>query len=248
MPTNKLSQILAIEAGLKSSSHDSHTAAYQAAQKPAIFNGFQKVYQPKTDGGETFPPEAQRVQVKVRELLTSVEKELTPYYDATFTKDRANCNACADIVLEDGKVVATKVPATHLLFLVKHLTEFKNFLASLPVLDLGEDWTLDPNAAVFKSASTKTHRTKKNQKPIVLYDATDKHPAQTQLITEDEVVGYWDTTKFSGALPLPEKQALNDRVEALIRATQQALWAANGTEAPAQSIAKSLFDFVVRGQ
>jgi hypothetical protein len=243
----KLNQILAVEKGLKNSSHDTHGVAYQTAQKPQLFNGFAKKYEPKTEGSETYPPETQRVQFTARDLLTNVEKELVSFYDVTLTKDKANCNAKADIVV-DGQVIAKDIPATHLLFLEKHLGEVKNFVAALPVLDPAESWKFDENASLYKSEATKTHRTKKIQKAIVLHPPTVQHPAQTQLITEDEVVGYWDTVKSSGALPLAEKQGLVDRVEALLRSVQKAREAANAVEAPDQHIGKSLFNYIIRNQ
>jgi hypothetical protein len=35
--------------------------------------------------------------------------------------------------------------------------------------------------------------------------ATGEHPAQTQLITEDEIVGFSKTIKQSGAIPKPDR-------------------------------------------
>jgi hypothetical protein len=242
----KLNQVLAIEKGLKASSHTTHTQAYHTAQKPALFNGFSKTYAPKAEGGETFPPEAAKVQFTVKDLVAGVEKELTSFYDVSLTKDRANCDAVADIVV-DGKTIATRIPATHLLFLEKHLTEVKNFLTALPVLDTADNWKLDTAASLYKSDVTKTHKTKKVEKPIVLYDATEKHPAQTQLVVSDEVIGYYDTVKLSGAIPLAEKQGYLDRLEAVLRAVQEAREAANAVEAPEQKIGKAVFDFVIRG-
>jgi hypothetical protein len=40
----------------------------------------------------------------------------------------------------------------------------------------------------------------------VLYDATEHHPAQTQLISEDVIVGWWETVKHSGAIPRPRQE------------------------------------------
>lgn len=244
MPNYRLNQILAVEKGIKQKSHDSHTSAYQAAQKPALFNGFAKTYKPKNEDGEKFPSEAQRVQHTADELLSFVEKELTPYYDVVLAKDKANCNAKADIVV-DGKVIAKDVPATHLLFLEKHVGEFKSFVSALPVLDPSEEWKFDEAVRIHKSAApTAVAKTKKVQKGIVLHPPTKEHPAQTQLITEDEVVGYWEQVKHSGAIPPQRKQDVLDRVEALLLAVQKAREAANAVEAPDQSVGKSIFDFV----
>ena len=88
---------------------------------------------------------------------------------------------------------------------------------------MAEDWKSDPNSGLYRTEPTETHRTKKMQKPIVLYAATPEHPAQTQLITEDVIAGWWVLTRQSGAMPKPEKQRLQDRIDKLIQAIKQDL-------------------------
>jgi hypothetical protein len=90
------------------------------------------------------------------------------------------------------------------------------------------------------------NRTKKVQKPIVLYDATKEHPAQTQLITEDVVVGYWDTVKHSGALPAPRKKELMSRIEKLSQALKFAREKANAADAETVSVGKPIFDYLLQ--
>ncbi len=82
------------------------------------------------------------------------------------------------------------------------------FVDKMVELDQGEAWTLDENAGLFRSEPVKQHRTKKLQRPIVKYEATEHHPAQTELITDDVVIGHWTTVKFSGALPRPAKKRM----------------------------------------
>ena len=45
--------------------------------------------------------------------------------------------------------------------------------------------------------------------------ATEEHPAQTQLITDDQIVGYVTTVKRSGAIPRELKRNLLRRIEKL---------------------------------
>ena len=112
------------------------------------------------------------------------------------------------------------------------------------MLDEAEDWVKDPNSNLFKTAVVKTHRTKKVQKAIVLYHATEQHPAQTHLATEDVIAGYWNTTKHSGALPTPRKTAILARIDALILAVNFAREKANETLAPEQSVGAGLFGYL----
>jgi hypothetical protein len=120
-------------------------------------------------------------------------------------------------------------------------------VSNLPELDPAESWTFDENASLYKSEPTRSNRTKKVQKAIVLYDATEKHPAQTQLITEDTVVGVYTQTKMSGALPLPQKRAMLSRIDELLRAVQKAREEANAVVAAEQKIGAAVFRYILNG-
>ena len=41
------------------------------------------------------------------------------------------------------------------------------------------------------------------------------HPAQVQLVQKDIVVGFWHMTRFSGALPVPRRTAILERIDTL---------------------------------
>ena len=93
---------------------------------------------------------------------------------------------------------------------------------------------------------SKTHKSKKIQKPVVLYEATHEHPAQVQLAGEDVTIGHWKNVKLSGAIPVTEKQAIVARVEKLLRAVKEAREEANATEevATVPKVAETLFSYV----
>jgi hypothetical protein len=244
MATQKLNQVLAIEKGTKSRVYGEVTTMNASAQKPALFNGFAKVYKPKEEEGEQFPPESSRVQMNAREMLQSLSRLLAELCDVTASKDWANCNAKADVVV-DGKVLVAKAPATYLLFLEKQLNDVQTFVTNLPTLDPAEEWRFDEQANLYKSDASKTARTKKVQKPIVLYDATKEHPAQTQLITEDVTIGHWDTVKQSAALPVRRRAEVLERIEKLIKAVKFAREEANAQEAPDVRVGDAIFSYLV---
>ena len=231
----KLNQIIAIEKGIKSSAYGALTELNKAAQKPDLFNGFSKTYRKKDEDGEELPPEGKRVQYTSGEVLRAAERALTDLVDVTARKDWTNCVAKADVVV-DGNTLIASAPVSFLLFMEKQLTDLRTLVGNLPVLDVAEDWKSDPNSGLYRTEPTETHRTRKMLKPIVLYAATPEHPAQTQLITEDVIAGWWVLTRQSGAMPKPEKQKLQDRIDKLIQAIKQAREAANmfdETDAPA---------------
>lgn len=241
----KLNQILAIEKGVKTRVYAEFTDLHNATQKPALMNGFTKTYQPRDEDGETYPPESQKVQYEHQTVFDRVATGLTELFDITATKDWANCSAKADVVV-DGKVLLHNVPATYLLFLEKQLSDLTAFVQKMAELDPASDWNVDPSTGLFKTEPTATQRTKKVQRAIVLYDATEHHPAQTQLITEDVVVGSWVTTKLSGALPAPRKKALLARIEKLNQSVKFAREQANGGDVTEQKPGAAVFDYLFK--
>lgn len=241
----KLNQILAIEKGKKTQLHQEITELHKATQKAQLMTGHHKTFVPKEEEGETFPDDRQHVQYRATEVIEQVTERLSILMDVTATKDWANCAARADVVV-NGEVFLENVPVTYLLFLEKELNDLHTFVNKVVELDAAEQWTLDPNSGLFRSEAVKTHKTKKLQKPIVLYAATTEHPAQTQLITEDVVVGHWTTIKFSGALPRPDKKRMLERIRTLQDAVKFAREQANSMEVTDQKVGRKVLDFVFK--
>lgn len=242
----KLNQILAIEKNKRTQLHKEISDLHKATQKPGDMNGHNKVYSPKDDDGETFPDDTKRVQVMASLALEQVSQHLSALMDVTATRDWANCDAKADVVV-DGAVFLEKVPVPYLLFLEKELHDLFQFVTAIVELEPGENWTLDENSGQYRSDAVKTQRTKKVQKPIVLYHHSAEHPAQTQLITEDVVTGTWTTTKFSGAIPRSKKKDLLERIVRLEDAVKFAREQANSIEVTEKKIGRRVLDYVFAG-
>mgnify|MGYP001565775850 FL=1 len=240
----KLNQVIAIEKGVKSRVYSELTEFDKVCQKPDLFQGFSKSYEKKDEDGESLPPESKKVQFRVDNMLKAVATSLTEFYNVTASKDWANMGAVADIEV-DGMKLLRGVPVTYLLFLEKQLTDLRTFFGHLPELDDTENWQRDETSGMYKTEPISTHRTKKLQKPIVLYDATKEHPAQTQLITEDVLAGYWKTIKHSGGVPKTRKDKIVARVEALIKAVKFAREEANGTDAERRIAGENVFDYLL---
>lgn len=239
----KLNQIIAVEKTIKSKVVADVDLLYKAVQKPVLFEGFIKTYKKKDDAGEDYPPERQRVQGVVSQVIAEVTERTKELFDVTAQKDWANCTAKADVIV-DGEKILEGAPTTFLLFLEKQLTDLRTMVEKLPVLDPSEDWELDASNGLFKTKPTETIRTKKVQKALVLYPAVDKHPAQTQLITEDEAVGTWEKVRFSGAMKDLARRALVQRLERLQVAVKQAREQANLTEAPKIEVGEKILKWI----
>jgi|SRR5882672_8420999 len=239
----KLNQIIAVEKGVKSKSYADVTEAHHAVQKQALLSGISRVYQPKDEEGEQLPPESTRVQLKAEDVLRQTTANLTRLFDVTATKDWANCEARADVVV-DGAVVVADAPVSYLLFLEKQLADMHTFVKKLPVLDASETWSHDPSTDSWKTEPVRTIRTRKVPRNHVKAEATDKHPAQVEVYFEDVAIGYWTTTKFSGALPARRVNELAARVEKLAHAVKFAREEANGSEVTDRRVGEAVFGFL----
>ncbi len=240
---SKLNQVIAVEKGVKSRAYAEITKLYKLAQRKDIFNGFVKSWKKIDDEGENRPSESKRVQFSVGDVLHGTRTALTELFDVTAQKDFANCHATADVVV-DGYKVLKDVPVTYLLFLEKQLKDLKAMVEAVPTLSADEEWKQDEALGLYRTEAVSTQSTKKVQEPIVLYAATPEHPAQTQLISKDVIVGHWSTVKQSGAVLKSMKKQILARVDALTNAVKYARESANSVEAPKQDVGKSVFSYL----
>src|SRR4051812_35600995 len=116
MATQRLNQVLAVEAGKKSRIEEELTEGYKTLQKSALFDGMTRAYRPLSETGERLPTETKKVQQSAPTILMSTLKRLGEVFDITAAKDFANCNAKGDVVV-DGETILSDAPATYLLFL-----------------------------------------------------------------------------------------------------------------------------------
>jgi len=239
----KLNQIIALMAGKKSQAHKTITDAYQVLQKSGMLEGISRSYKPKDDEGEQYPPEKKLVHLKTWDSIRQVVGALTDLFDIVATQDYANCQARADVVVA-GTAVLKDVPVTHLLFLEKQLVDLHTFIEKLPTLDPAEAWEYNAEADCFASEPYQTTKTKKILKNHVKAEATKEHPAQVETYTEDVIVGYWTTVKFSGALPARERNEMLDRVRKLQEALKSAREEANAAAVEVRKTGKPILDYI----
>jgi hypothetical protein len=239
----KLNQIIAIEKGVKTGAFQTLTEAHQQLQKSAPLAGISRTYRPKDDDGEPLPPESTRVQIRAEEIIRKVMAAMTELFDVTATKDWANTQAKADVVV-DGRTILTDVPATYLLFLEKQLIDLRTFVAKLPILDPSESWQYDASSDTYATSSMQTIRTKKIPRNHVKAEATKEHPAQVEVYYEDVTQGFWSTIKFSGALPAQRVNELLNRVEKLQQAVKFAREEANNLEVERQKIGEKVLGYL----
>jgi hypothetical protein len=241
----KLNQIIAVEKGVKGQSLRDLTDAHQILQKPALLSGIARTYRPKDEEGEQLPPESTKVQVKADEVIRKTGEILTKLFDVVASKDWANTQAKADVIV-DGQVLLAQVPATYLLFLEKQLVDLLTFVRKLPVLDASETWVFDASSDSWATEPVQTSKTKKIPRNHVKAEATEHHPAQVEVYYEDVVVGYWRTVKFSGSLPANRVNELTERVEKLQQAVKFAREEANNLEVQDQRVGAKIFQYLFK--
>lgn len=239
----KLNQILAVEKGVKNKAHAALTELHKQSKTPALYEGRERTYRPLTEDGEKFPKESQKIALKSTTVVKDVQKILSELLDITFMKDAANCSARADIKI-GNKVIVPMVPVTYLLFLEKQLVDLTTFVANIPVTDPSQSWTWDSSTLAYRTDATETAKTKKIMKPVVLYEATDKHPAQVKESSEDVVVGYWSSIQYSGAMSAADKEAYLSRLAELLAAVKMAREDANSISVEETSVSGLLFGYI----
>ena len=241
----KQHELIAVEGDIKKQSRDKQTEIYKTVQKSDLFSGMEKRYTPLDEDGVKYPDEDRRLQFRLDALAQDFESYTRRLWDILHKKDLTNQEAKADIVIE-GQVLAEKVPVTTLLTLESELSNVKTFIRHLPTLPRDTSWTFEEASSVYKSREVVTYKTTKESKPVVLYPATEKHPAQVQLVTQDVIQGTWSTIKTSTAIPERVKERLLERVSVLIRAVKKARERANSREVeqPGYSIGENLLRFV----
>ena len=239
----RLNQIVALVATKKGRAASVMAEQQSRITKSGLLDGIARQYQPKADDGEKLPSENKLVQVKAMEAFAAVAAEASEVFDLVLTQDYGNAQVLADVVV-NGRKLIEGCPVPYLLFLEKKLKEIEAFIGGLPTLDPGDVWKLDPVSDCYASTTKQTVHTRKTPKNHVKAVATAQHPAQVETYMEDVVVGYWNTTKFSGAIPAQEKNGMLARVRQIRDAVKMAKEDANGIEVRPLSVGNSIFGFI----
>lgn len=226
-----VSQVVNSFQGVKRGFQEKKTDLYKAIQKTANdgpMAGVFRKYNRRDDDGVQFPEEYRRVQFTAEDMLAEFLESFVRLADVSATMDVSNTIAKADVKVGDN-VIVSQAPPTLLLSLEKQLEDVRAFVQHLPVLDPATEWEWSPEAGAYASRPTGTVKTDKVIEPVVLYPATEQHPAQVQGTTRDVVIGTWETVKFSGYVRGDQIKKWTDRIDTLLLAVKYAREEANAT-------------------
>lgn len=244
----RLSEAVALARAAKTRVHGALTLLHRESAKEQLYDGETRTFRPKTEDDDTFPNQSKQVRLTARDVLEELSRLLIERWDSEGLVAANNQHAFANVVLNDGSTLLENVPATYLLFLEKSLEDFYTFVVKMPVLDPAEQWEWDAGSSLYRSKPVETTREKRVPKALVLYPATDKHPAQVTQYDDTTVAGYWTTTKLSGALPAEQKREILLRIVEIRDAVKTARERANHEEVTDWKPAATLLDYALRGR
>ena len=244
----KLHEVLAVDGDLEK------TAAKMCAEsvntftkKPEHFVGYHKVL-------VMFDEErANEEEEDSRDIVTTVAKRLdynaksmSKYLNNFATKEATNQVAKADLVV-DGTVLIADVPATVLLGLENKLKVWRQVYEAIPTYDPRHVWEEDAEAGknIYKAKDPIIrNRTEKTHHSRIVAEATEHHPAQVDIWTQDSPIGKWTENRWTSMVSPKEKSDYLDRLDKLIRAAKKARQRANNTEAQKLNIGDTVFKFI----
>lgn len=235
--STKLHQILAVEktrVGQAQKLQEDTLKKFGKATE--YFFGHNKTLQLITENEQN---EAIQAQAEEDKPVTTTVYETLEYFlerwaraeDVSYQKTCANQNASADVIFR-GTVLLAAVPVEELLNLETRLTELRKVFVAVPTLNSNVAWIpAGYGQYVWRAAKDEvTTKTEKTTFGIILAPATDKHPAQVERGTKDEVVGRFTRIIYSGAAQSVQKANALEALDDLLVAIKQARMTANTVE------------------
>jgi hypothetical protein len=198
-------------------------------KKQDHFIGRLSTYQPFDESALDADESSKELDTTVYEKLDYAFISVVNSIDVTATKESANQLASSDVVL-DGEVFFTALPATTLLTLETRLKRLFEVFKHIPTLAPGRKWERDGNKGKHiwvDSEPEAKFRTQRTTKHKILVEATEHHPAQVDKWQEDDRIGKYITTTWSGMIHPAQKSELLSRTNKLIAAVKEARQRAN---------------------
>lgn len=245
---NKLHELLAVEQDKKNKANQAIGESINVfTKKDPYFDGMVKRYIALEEDSEQIPDETKEMVHTVKEKLDSTIESIVAGIDAHLSKEETNAAGIAKAELIVGDTNFGTFSATSLIALETQLQKVKELYQAIPVLDLTKKWDFDNQKNCYKADDEVKFRSIKRPKVIIKYEATDKHPAQTELLYLDFQVGKYETTYFSGKISSAQKTTLIKRIDDMIEAVKIARSKANNVEVNNIKIGQQLFDFINKG-
>jgi hypothetical protein len=249
----KLHEVLAAEKTRVAAWNKLHAETIHKLKSPTdFFTGHSKALSMIEDTPSNKALEAQAAEEKivvstVRDTLDYAFTIFGKSEDLQFQKNATNRVATGTVMWE-GTPLLTDMPVDELLGLEARLAKIKELYETMPTLGGAREWVRDPSMGehVWKSAQPEYNtKTEKVMVPVTLAPATDKHPAQVEKVTRDNVVGKVTIIHRSGACTTNQKAAALALVDALLVEIKHARMRANETEVVKGEVGKVLVNLLM---
>jgi hypothetical protein len=248
----KLHEVLAVEGDLEGTFKAIVDETFVTfSKKPDHFKGHKKtlkMHEERRAHEEEGAGEVKEIVTTVGKKLDYAKESAVRYFDALLQKQATNQNAKADLIV-DGEILAEGLPAQFLLDLENKMKLVRAYYQHIPTHDPSVNWVPDETMpkGVFKAESpVLSQKTEKSFKFKVLYEATDKHPAQIEKWNDNVVVGTFTTQKWSGMITPAKKSELLERIDKLIRAAKKARQRANREDVVKEKIGGKIFNYILK--
>lgn len=243
--SGKLHELLAVEPDLKGAAEKIIKETVNTfTKKEHHFIGRHKSYQPKDEDGDTFAPETQEMVTTVTKKLEHTQDVVAKYLDAVAQKELTNTVASAVLEIDGKPLIDEPLPATLLLALEGRLKQLREAYNAMPTLDPSETWHWDKDTKTYEADPKQTYKSKKAYRNHVKAPATDRHPAQVEVYTEDERVGTWTEKKWSGMITPAEKAEVLARIDKLAQAVKCARQRANDARVKTIFVGDIVFNYI----
>jgi len=227
---SKLHELLAVESSLETQALKCRSdLANTFEKKRHLFEEGITTFTANTGDAQPFEEAKSTLQSTVAKELGWLQPFIIKSLDASYQVAEANTLARADVLLDDGTVLLTGLPATALLELEKRIAEIHGLIGAIPTLDPAKGFVVDTQRGedIFKAREIRTVRTKKAFVPLVLAAATKEHPAQVKEGFEDQPIGTIVKQEWSGLMTPADKADLLAKCEEVSRAVRSARSRAN---------------------
>lgn len=228
----RLHELLAIRTSLEQQAGTTTNGlATTFEKKQHLFTGRIKTFTPFAEDSQVRVEEQVDIQTSVISELAWLKGHVTPWIDNILHIATGNTRASADIILDNGDVIALDVPASALLDYERLIDGLRQFALKIPTLDPAKSFILDTGAGENRYAARIVQETRKEKqhKIYTLAPATDRHPAQAQMLDEDIPTGTITKQEWSSMITPARKAAILARIEELARAVKSARMRANTT-------------------
>src|SRR5262249_15399276 len=157
-------------------------------QKGDLFNGLEKSQEMFEGFGLPQAPQSKKIQASAQEILSALPGLLGRLYDLEATKDAADADAVADVVV-NGQVIIENVQINHLLWLEKQFQNLVTVFKAIPVISAAEQWqeAVGLSDGYYQTATETQPITKKvtDFKIVVPAAANGNHPADVREVSKD---------------------------------------------------------------